>query len=175
MAFLNWLRRPGEQEDAADLGISLEDDEQDSTPEAASAGARRPSANKAPAGPDDYDAVAAIEAHIRWKAKLESRLFGTNSRPLVADQVFRDNRCPLGRWIYARGSLRFGTSNTYADLKRYNAEFHRYAGQAVLAFNSGQREEAIHMVTTGEYTRASTRVQQTLARLFAEAEQRQRH
>jgi Chemoreceptor zinc-binding domain len=172
MAFLNWLRRPGEQEDAADLGISLEDDEQDTEPQAKASPSITSPRHGQSGTPDDYDAVEAIEAHIRWKAKLESRLFGTNSRPLVADQVFRDNRCPLGRWIYARGSLRFGTSNTYADLKRYNAEFHRYAGQAVLAFNSGQREEAIHMVTTGEYTRASTRVQQTLARLFAEAEQR---
>lgn len=120
----------------------------------------------------DLDAIDAIEAHMRWKARLESHLFGNKPGQLRADNVFRDNRSTLGRWLYGVGSERFGTLETFADLRRYNAEFHRHAGQAVMAFNAGRQEEAIRMVTTGDYVRASSRIRQTLARLFAEAEER---
>lgn len=120
----------------------------------------------------DLGAIEAIEAHMRWKARLEARLFGSQQTPLQADRIFRDNLSTLGRWLYGPGSERFGTLETFADLRRYNAEFHRHAGQAVMAFNAGRQEEAIRMVTTGDYVRASSRIRQTLARLFAEAEER---
>ena len=43
-----------------------------------------------------------------------------------------------------------------------------------MAFNAGRKEEAIRIVTVGEYVRASSRIRQTLVRLFAEVEERDR-
>ncbi|WP_079435401.1 CZB domain-containing protein [Zoogloea sp. LCSB751] len=120
--------------------------------------------------PIDLDAIDAIEAHMRWKARLEARLFGAKKDLIAADQVFLDKRSTLGRWLYGRGQERFGTLDTFSELRRHHAEFHRYAGQAVLAFNAGQRDEAIRMVTGGDYARASQRLRQTITRLFEEAE-----
>lgn len=117
----------------------------------------------------DLDAIDAIEAHMRWKARLEARLFGPKKDLIAADQVFLDKRSTLGRWLYGRGQERFGTLDTFSELRRHHAEFHRHAGQAVLAFNAGQRDEAIRMVTGGDYARASQRLRQTITRLFEEA------
>lgn len=117
----------------------------------------------------DLDAIDAIEAHMRWKARLEARLFGARKVPIAADQVFLDKRSTLGRWLYGRGQERFGTLDTFSELRRHHAEFHRYAGQAVLAFNAGQQEEAVRLVTGGDYARASQRLRQTITRLFEEA------
>jgi hypothetical protein len=119
--------------------------------------------------PIDLDAIDAIEAHMRWKARLEARLFGPRKDPIAADQVFLDKRSTLGRWLYGRGQERFGTLDTFSDLRRHHAEFHRYAGQAVLAFNAGQQDEAVRLVTGGDYARASQRLRQTITRLFEEA------
>lgn len=118
----------------------------------------------------DLDAIDAIEAHMRWKARLEARLFGPRKDPIAADQVFLDKRSTLGRWLCGRGQERFGTLDTFSELRRHHADFHRQAGQAVLAFNAGQRDEAIRMVTGGDYARASQRLRQTITRLFEEAE-----
>lgn len=107
---------------------------------------------------------------MRWKARLEARLFGPKPTPIAADQVFLDKRSTLGRWLCGRGQERFGTLETFSELRRHHADFHRQAGQAVLAFNAGQRDEAIRMVTGGDYARASQRLRQTITRLFEEAE-----
>jgi hypothetical protein len=157
MDFLKWLRRASAENPAS--AASAEEENTTILP-------------GRPARAVDLDAIEAIEAHMRWKARLESLLFGSRQAPLQADRIFRDNLSTLGRWLYGPGSERFGTLETFADLRRYNAEFHRHAGQAVLAFNAGRREEAIRMVTSGDYVRASSRIRQTLARLFAEAEER---
>lgn len=122
--------------------------------------------------PIDLDAIEAIEAHMRWRARLEARLFGPKTTAIAADQVFLDKRSTLGRWLYGRGQERFGTLDTFSELRRHHAEFHRYAGQAVLAFNAGRRDEAIRMVTGGDYARASQRLRQTITRLFEEATHR---
>lgn len=159
MDFLKWLRRASAESPASAPGA----DEENTT--------ILPGRT---ARSVDLNAIEAIEAHMRWKARLESRLFGNRQQPLQADRIFRDNLSTLGRWLYGPGSERFGTLETFADLRRYNAEFHRHAGQAVMAFNAGRREEAIRMVTSGDYVRASSRIRQTLARLFAEVEERSR-
>jgi hypothetical protein len=159
MDFLKWLRRASAQNPASIPGA----DEQNTT--------ILPGRTVRSV---DLGAIEAIEAHMRWKARLESRLFGSRQTPLQADRIFRDNLSTLGRWLYGPGRERFGTLETFADLRRYNAEFHRHAGQAVMAFNAGRREEAIRMVTSGDYVRASSRIRQTLARLFAEVEERDR-
>ena len=159
MDFLKWLRRASAESPVPFVGT----DEENTTILPGRA-----------AKAIDLDAIEAIEAHMRWKARLESRLFSDQQDVIQADNIFRDNRSTLGRWLYGRGSERFGTLETFADLRRYNAEFHRHAGQAVMAFNAGRKEEAIRIATVGEYVRASSRIRQTLVRLFAEVEERDR-
>lgn len=115
----------------------------------------------------DLDAPAAVAAHMRWKARLEAHLASDPPGRLRADAIMRDRNSTLGRWLHSHGSARFGMQEAFADLKRHHAEFHRYAGMAVLALNSGRREDALNMISSGDYARASTRLRMALTRVFA--------
>jgi len=45
--------------------------------------------------------MSAIEAHVRWKARLDSYIQGTSNEELKVEIVCRDDVCPLGKWIYS--------------------------------------------------------------------------
>ncbi len=51
----------------------------------------------------EFNFMNAIEAHVRWKVRLEAYINGTNEEELDADVVCRDDQCMLGQWIYGKG------------------------------------------------------------------------
>ena len=57
--------------------------------------------------------MTAIEAHIKWKSRLESYIQGTSTEDLKVEVICRDDQCPLGKWIYSAGGERFGTIDTF--------------------------------------------------------------
>jgi len=109
---------------------------------------------------------SAVDAHMKWKIRLESYINGTSTEDLKADVVCRDDQCPLGKWIYSRGGGEFGYSETFFDMKAHHANFHRCAGDVIKAAQSGKKDEALHLLHHGDYVRASERVKKLLARLF---------
>jgi len=49
------------------------------------------------------DFVNAIEAHTKWKVRLQSMIDCDTAEMLDPDKVARDDLCELGKWIYASG------------------------------------------------------------------------
>jgi hypothetical protein len=109
---------------------------------------------------------SAVDAHMRWKTRLETYINGTNDEQLVVDVVCRDDQCPLGKWIYTRGVNEFGYSETFFDMKAHHAHFHRCAGDVLRTAQAGEKEKALQLLHQGDYVRASERVKTLLAKLF---------
>lgn len=112
------------------------------------------------------DFKSAIDAHMKWKIRLESYINGNSKEDLKVDVVCRDDQCPLGKWIYSRGGAEFGYSETFFDMKAHHSNFHRCAGEVLATAQSGDRQEALHLLHSGDYVRASERVKKLLAKLF---------
>lgn len=109
---------------------------------------------------------SAVDAHMRWKSRLETYINGTSTEDLVVDTVCRDDQCPLGKWIYARGVNDFGYSETFFDMKAHHAHFHRCAGDVLRTAQAGEKDKALQLLHQGDYVRASERVKTLLAKLF---------
>ena len=112
------------------------------------------------------DFKGAVDAHMKWKKRLLDYIDGDSTEELKVDVVCRDDRCPLGHWIYGRGGSEFGYSETFFDMKAHHANFHRCAGEVLRAAQSGDREGALQLLHHGDYLRASERVKTLLAKLF---------
>jgi hypothetical protein len=93
----------------------------------------------------------AVDAHMKWKVRLESYIGGTSTEQLKVEVVSRDDQCPLGKWIYDKGGEKFGFSETFHDVKAHHAHFHRCAGSVLHG---------------GDYVKSSERVKMLLARMF---------
>ena len=108
----------------------------------------------------------AIDAHLKWKVRLESYINGTSTEQLNVGVVSRDDQCPLGKWIYDKGGEKYGFSETFFDMKAHHANFHRCAGGVLSAAQAGDTATATKLLHSGEYLRASERVKMLLARMF---------
>lgn len=111
----------------------------------------------------------AVDAHMKWKVRLESYIGGTSTEQLKVDVVCRDDQCPLGKWIYDKGGEKFGFSETFFDMKAHHALFHRSAGNVLAAAQSGDKSSALKLLHSGDYVKASERVKMLLARMFVMA------
>lgn len=109
---------------------------------------------------------SAVDAHMRWKIRLETYINGTSGEDLKVEVVGRDDQCPLGKWIYSQGGGRFGYSETFFDMKAHHAHFHRCAGEVLAAAQAGEKDKAMRLLQQGDYVRASERVKKLLAKLF---------
>jgi len=114
--------------------------------------------------------MSAIEAHVCWKARLDSYIPGTNNEDLKVEVDCRDDACPLGTWIYSHGKDKFNHVELFQQMKDHHAAFHRCAGHVLATAQAGKKEEARPMVQR-EYVRASERVKVALARLFTQLAQ----
>lgn len=108
----------------------------------------------------------AVDAHMKWKVRLESYIAGTSTEQLKVEVVSRDDQCPLGKWIYDKGGEKFGFSETFFDVKAHHAHFHRCAGSVLSAAQAGDTETALRLLRGGDYVKASERVKMLLARMF---------
>ena len=108
----------------------------------------------------------AVDAHMKWKVRLESYISGTSTEQLKVEVVSRDDQCPLGKWIYDHGGEKFGYSETFFDMKAHHANFHRCAGAVLAAAQAGDTTAATKLLQGGDYVKASERVKMLLARLF---------
>lgn len=111
----------------------------------------------------------AVDAHMKWKVRLESYIGGTSTEQLKVELVCRDDQCPLGKWIYDKGGEKFGFSETFFDMKAHHALFHRSAGDVLAAAQAGDATGARKLLHGGDYVKASERVKMLLARLFVMA------
>lgn len=112
------------------------------------------------------DFKSAVDAHMKWKKRLEDYISGTSQESLEVGTISRDYQCVLGKWIYGEGSERFGYSETFFDMKAHHTLFHRSAGEVLAAAQAGDKDRALQLLYKGDYARASERVKRYLAKLF---------
>ena len=118
------------------------------------------------------DFMTAIDAHMKWKTRLEGYINGTSQETLEVEVISRDDRCPLGQWIYGSGGDSFGEIQTFADMKAMHAHFHTCAGNVLATAQRGRKDEALRMLDHGDYVRASERIKMQLARLYVQISER---
>jgi hypothetical protein len=117
--------------------------------------------------------MTAIDAHMKWKTRLESYIQGSSKEDLQVDAICRDDQCQLGRWIYGTGGEQFSSIETFGDMKSQHANFHACAGKVLSVAQLGRKEDALRMLQQGDYVRASERVKMLLAKLYVQIVERQ--
>ncbi len=99
---------------------------------------------------EGLDIAAAIAAHRDWKRQLQAQLSGqaqgAAAPALDREQVCRDDRCDLGRWIHGRGRARLGTFPGFTDLLAHHRMFHHVAGNVMALEATGQHSAARRMM-----------------------------
>lgn len=112
--------------------------------------------------------MAAIEAHVRWKVRLEAYISGTSQEQLDPEVVCRDDQCVLGKWIHGPGSARYGNHPKFPGLRDTHKEFHRCAGDVIRKVDTGDTDSARELLCKGDYAKYSHRIKSELARLSLE-------
>lgn len=116
---------------------------------------------------DELDIEAAIAAHLRWKAQLQTHIAGRPGAdpevpaPLDRDLVCRDDRCDLGRWIHGPGRARLGTFPGFTALLAHHRMFHHVAGN-VLALDTAGQHGAARRMLADQFEDYSARVTEDL-------------
>lgn len=114
------------------------------------------------------DFMAAIEAHIRWKVRLENYIDGTTTEKLDAEVVGKDNQCPLGKWIYGIGGEKYETNPLFQEIRTIHADFHTCSAGVMHQADGGDKAGAIEAIHHGEHYKLSQRIKGKLARLHVE-------
>ena len=112
--------------------------------------------------------MSAIDAHMKWKMRLESHIHDSSTEDLQTEAVSRDDKCALGQWIHGIGAERFGKFDAFGDVKAEHANFHACAGRVLAASRQGRKQDALEMLERGDYARASRQVKILLARLYVQ-------
>ena len=65
----------------------------------------------------------AIEAHQKWKMRLQDVIEMRSQEKLDPKVVCLDNQCDLGKWIHGAGGAQFSGDPQFADLRNKHAYF----------------------------------------------------
>lgn len=91
----------------------------------------------------DFD--SAIEAHLKWKARLANFISGLSTESLRSEIICKDDQCPLGKWIHGDGK-KFNQFQSFSNLRTHHAQFHRAAGAIVKAMEGGNKKLALKLL-----------------------------
>ena len=105
-----------------------------------------------------------INAHIKWKVRLQNYLDGTSQEKLDPMIICRDDQCVLGKWIHGAALKHFHEDGTFHQLRADHAQFHFVAGNVVKHMQANERTEA-EALMEGEYQQASRKVVVALTEL----------
>lgn len=110
------------------------------------------------------DVMEAINAHVRWKIRLEKYLSGTSEEQLDPKIVCRDDQCVLGKWIHGVAHEHFQNDEGFKTLRTDHAQFHVVAGKVVTSVQSNDKATA-EALMKNEYLQASRKVVHDLTEL----------
>jgi len=113
---------------------------------------------------DEINIMDAINAHIKWKIRLEKYLDGTSEEKLDAKIVCRDDQCVLGKWIHGPALTHFQEDDGFKTLRADHAQFHVVAGKVVTNVQANDKVAA-EALMKGEYMIASRKVVHDLTEL----------
>ncbi len=117
--------------------------------------------------------MTAIDAHMKWKTRLENYIQGNSKEDLRVDAICRDDQCTLGQWIHGTGGEQFARMDIFGEMKAQHAHFHACAGRVLTVAQLGRKDDALRMLQQGDYVRASERVKMLLAKLYVQIVERQ--
>ena len=117
---------------------------------------------------EGLDIKGALDAHAKWRERLEEHIAGRSEEVLEVGAVSCDDNCALGKWIYSAGHKKYGHLKELEDLRATHADFHLSAGEVLIRHGSGNREQALDHLNT-EFKKLSGRVQLSLVRLYSKA------
>ncbi|MDD5330732.1 MAG: CZB domain-containing protein [Sulfuricella sp.] len=108
----------------------------------------------------------AIDAHIRWKTRLQDMLEGNSDEQLEVGVVAADDKCTLGKWLHHEAA-KFGNLEEFRELVSIHAEFHLTAGNILAECHRGEKEAGLYMLHSRDFRFCSDKVQLALVRLYA--------
>ena len=112
----------------------------------------------------EIDIPECIEAHMKWKGRLQSYLDGTSKEVLDPMIICRDDQCVLGKWIHGPALKYFHEDEGFHKLRSDHANFHFVAGTVVKKAQENDRAGSEALLRS-EYARASRDVIQDLTEL----------
>jgi hypothetical protein len=113
---------------------------------------------------NELDVMAAINAHVHWKMRLEKYLNGSSEEKLDPKVICLDNQCVLGKWIYGSANAHFHDDDSLRSLREEHAKFHMYAGRIVEFVQANDKSAAADLLE-GDYKYTSRKVVFTLSEL----------
>jgi hypothetical protein len=105
-----------------------------------------------------------IDAHMKWKGRLQKYLDGTSEEKLDPMIVCRDDQCVLGKWIHGPALKHFHNDDGFHKLRADHANFHFVAGTVIKKVQENDIPGSDALMQ-GEYARASRDVIQDLTEL----------
>lgn len=112
----------------------------------------------------DVNIVDCIDAHMKWKGRLQSYLEGASKEQLDPAVISCDDQCALGKWIHGPAPNYFHDDEGFLKLCSDHAYFHLIAGAVVRKAQENDLEESAALFKN-EYVRASREVIQDLTEL----------
>ena len=113
---------------------------------------------------DEINIMDAINAHIKWKIRLDTYVAGTSEEKLDPKVVCRDDQCVLGKWIHGPAQKHFQDDDGLKTLREDHADFHVIAGKIVHSVQTNDIATAQSLLK-GVYMNASRRVVRDLTEL----------
>ncbi len=112
----------------------------------------------------EINLMDAINAHVKWKVRLEDYLSGKSNEVLDSMIICRDDQCVLGKWIHGPAIKHFHDDPTFHQLRADHAQFHFIAGNIVKHVQSDEHAAA-EVLLNGDYKHTSRKVVQALTDL----------
>jgi hypothetical protein len=113
---------------------------------------------------EEINLMEAVQAHVKWKLRLQEYLNGTSQEKLDPMVICRDDQCVLGKWIHGPALKHFHDDETFHQLRSDHAQFHFIAANVVKHVQANERPAA-EALMTGQYRIASGKVVSALTEL----------
>jgi hypothetical protein len=111
---------------------------------------------------NEINVMDEIEAHIAWKLSLQNYLDGKSKFELSLDQIMRDDRCGLGKWLNGPAQASFGANNKGIEtLIEQHSRLHTAAGFVVKKIRENDLDSA-RKIMDGELKRTFHELMRTL-------------
>jgi hypothetical protein len=114
---------------------------------------------------DDLDFRAVIEAHMEWEVRLRNFIEGKGKELLTVEFIEKDNNCILGKWIYNIKDEKLLNTFEFKLLRSIHACFHLQAAEVLKSSIKGNKQAALALLDSGDYTYYSDKVKLLLTKL----------
>jgi len=118
----------------------------------------------------EVNIIECIDAHMKWKGRLQNYLDGKSNENLDPMIICRDDQCVLGKWIHGPALKYFHEDEGFHKLRSDHANFHFIAGSIVKKVQEKNFAESDSLLKN-EYARASREVIQDLTELNKQIQQ----